>query len=308
MTPALLVQTTFLTLMAMIAFATNAILCRWALESGWIDPVSFTSLRLASGAFTLFVVMGWMSWRIRRLDRKKEPADRVVDNSKGSWKAAFILFIYAITFSYGYVEISTGTGALLLAGIVQLTMIAYAVRQGDKLHFTEWIGAALALLGLLYLAYPTLTTPSWWALVMVVISAYTWALYSLNGQHSLSPLRDTAYNFYRTLPMVALASIISLLFIDHILLTPTGVTMAILSGGVTSALGYILWYSALPRISASLASASQLLVPLLAAFGAIWLIDEPITLRFVVAAILMIGGLGLVLIGRNQHRKAALKT
>ena len=308
MTPTLLAQTTLFTLLAMIAFATNAILCRWALDGGWIDPVSFTNLRLASGAVMLFMVMSWMGWQQTRHQRKTDkPKTALNTDSKGSWKAAFILFVYAITFSYGYVEISTATGALLLAAVVQLTMIGYALRSGDKLHGAEWFGAALALIGLLYLVYPKLTTPSWWGLLMVVISAYTWALYSLNGRRSLSPLRDTAYNFYRTLPMVALASLMSLMFIEQIHLTATGIGMAIFSGGITSSLGYILWYKALPRISSSLASAAQLLVPLLAAFGATWLIDEPITLRFVIAATLMIGGLGLVLAGRNQHRKAALK-
>jgi drug/metabolite transporter (DMT)-like permease len=309
MTPALFAQTTLLTLLAMIAFASNAVLCRWALDGGWIDPVSFMSLRLSSGAAMLFVVMSWMGWQQARNRRKTNDQLAAVNTaSKGSWKAAFILFIYAITFSYGYVEISTATGSLLLASVVQFTMIGYALRNGEKLHGAEWIGAALALIGLLYLVYPKLTTPSWWGLVMVVISAYTWALYSLNGRRSLSPLRDTAYNFYRTLPMVVVASLLSLVFIEQVHLTTKGIGIAIFSGGITTSLGYILWYKALPRISSSLASASQLLVPLLAAFGATLFIDEPITLRFIIAAALMMAGLGMVLLGRNQHRKAALHT
>lgn len=304
MTPALFAQTALFTLLAMIAFAANAVICRWALDGGWIDPVSFTSLRLGSGAAMLFIVMSLFAWKGSR-NKASNLDDTHV--SKGSWRAAFILFVYALTFSYGYVAISTATGALILAGVVQLTMIGYALRNGDKLHGAEWVGVALALLGLLYLMYPKLTTPSWWGLVMVVISAYTWALYSLNGRQSLAPLKDTAYNFYRTLPMIAIASLVSLLFVDMVHLTPFGVGMAIFSGGATSGLGYILWYKALPRISSSLASAAQLLVPLFAAIGATLLISEPITLRLTIAAILMLGGLGLVLIGRNQHRKAALK-
>lgn len=304
MTPALLLQTALLTLFAMIAFAANAVICRWALDGGWIDPVSFTSLRLGSGAVMLFIVMTLFAWKNSQ-NKTNQPIETNI--SKGSWKAAFILFIYALTFSYGYVAISTATGALILAGVVQLTMIGYALKNGDKLHGAEWVGVALALLGLLYLMYPKLTTPSWWGLVMVVISAYTWALYSLKGRQSLAPLKDTAYNFYRTLPMIAIASGISLLFIDVVHLTPFGVGMAIFSGGVTSGLGYILWYKALPRISSSLASAAQLLVPLFAAIGATLLISEPITLRLTLAAIMMLGGLGLVLIGRNQHRRAGIK-
>ncbi|QBZ83092.1 EamA family transporter [Hydrogenovibrio crunogenus] len=304
MTPALLIQTALLTLFAMIAFAANAVICRWALDGGWIDPVSFTSLRLGSGAVMLFIVMTLFAWKNSQ-NKTNQPIEKNI--SRGSWKAAFILFVYALTFSYGYVAISTATGALILAGVVQLTMIGYALKNGDKLHGAEWVGVALALLGLLYLMYPKLTTPSWWGLVMVIISAYTWALYSLKGRQSLAPLKDTAYNFYRTLPMIAIASGISLLFIDVVHLTPFGVGMAIFSGGVTSGLGYILWYKALPRISSSLASAAQLLVPLFAAIGATLLISEPITLRLTLAAIMMLGGLGLVLIGRNQHRKAAIK-
>ncbi|MBD3611298.1 MAG: DMT family transporter [Hydrogenovibrio crunogenus] len=304
MSPALLVQTALFTLFAMIAFAANAVICRWALDGGWIDPVSFTSLRLGSGAASLFIVMTLFAWKGSQ--NKIRPSSET-NVSKGSWKAAFILFVYALTFSYGYVAISTATGALILAGVVQLTMIGYALKNGDKLHGAEWVGVALALMGLLYLMYPKLTTPSWWGLVMVIISAYTWALYSLNGRHSLAPLKDTAYNFYRTLPMIAIASGISLLFVDVVHLTPFGVGMAIFSGGVTSGLGYILWYKALPRISSSLASAAQLLVPLFAAIGATLLISEPITLRLTLAAIMMLGGLALVIIGRNQHRKAAIK-
>lgn len=297
MTPILFFQTALLTLAALAAFAANAVICRWALEAGWIDPVSFTSLRLASGAMMLFIFMSLVWWRKRSSTR---PGAETIKVSKGSWKAALILFIYAITFSYGYIEISTATGALLLAAIVQLTMLGYALRAGDRLHGAEWVGVALALIGLLYLVYPKLTTPSWWGLVVICISAYTWALYSLNGRRSKNPLSDTAYNFYRTLPLVALSS---LLFIPFMHLTTEGVLLAVFSGAITSGLGYILWYKALPRISSSLASASQLLVPLMAAFGAAWLIAEPITLHFMLAALLMLGGLGLVLWGRHRHRR-----
>lgn len=307
MTRNLMVQTALLTLLSMIAFAANAVICRWALDHQLIDPVSFTSLRLGSAAFSLFLIMTGYRW----YQSKKRAEASITKSSEkvshGSWYAAIILFIYAITFSYGYVAISTATGALILASIVQLTMLGYAVRQGDKLHKAEWVGVALALIGLLYLVYPKLTTPSWWGLVMVAISAYTWALYTLNGRQSLNPLADTASNFYRTLPMIAIASLLALMFTEQVLLTPKGVLLAIISGGGTTGLGYILWYSALPRISSSLASATQLLVPLLAAFGAAWIIAEPITLHFMLAATAMIGGLALVLHGRNQHRKAALK-
>lgn len=297
MSPVLFLQTAFLTLAALVAFAANAVICRWALEAGWIDPVSFTSLRLASGAMMLWLVMSLVWWRKRSTTR---PGGEANQASKGSWKAAVILFIYAITFSYGYIEISTATGALLLAAIVQLTMIGYALRAGDRLHGAEWVGVALALIGLLYLVYPKLTTPSWWGLVVMCISAYTWALYSLNGRRSKNPLSDTAYNFYRTLPLVAVSS---LLFIPFMHLTTEGIMLAVFSGAITSGLGYILWYKALPSISSSLASASQLLVPLMAAFGAAWLIAEPVTLHFMLAALLMLGGLGLVLWGRHRHRR-----
>lgn len=297
MTPALFLQTALLTLAALVAFAANAIICRWALDAGLIDPVSFTSLRLASGAMMLFIVMSLVWWRKRQITR---PGAESVKVSKGSWKAAIILFIYAITFSYGYIEISTATGALLLAAIVQLTMIGFALRAGDRLHGAEWIGVGLALIGLLYLVFPKLTTPSWWGLVVISVSAFTWALYTLNGRRSQNPLSDTAYNFYRTLPLVALSS---LLFIPFMHLTTEGILLAVFSGAITSGLGYILWYKALPRISSSLASASQLLVPLMAAFGAAWLISEPITLHFILAATLMLGGLGLVLWGRHRHRR-----
>ena len=297
-----LLQTTLYTLIAILAFSANAIICRWTLDSGLIDPVSFTSFRLGAGAMMLFIVMTLSAGQQANKTRIKSTT---IPSQKGDWKASLYLFTYALTFSYGYVALSTATGALILAAVVQLTMIAYALRNGDRLHGTEWLGLILALIGLVYLMYPKLTSPSWWGLVMVIISAYAWAMYSLNGRHSLNPMTDTAYNFYRTLPMILLLIAVSLAFTDVINLTPIGVAMAILSGGVTSGLGYIIWYKALPRLSSSLASACQLLVPLFAAFGASWLIDESITLHFLLAAAMMLGGLALVLIGRNQHRKKA---
>lgn len=286
----------------MLGFSANAIICRWTLDNGYIDPVSFTSFRLGAGAVMLFIVMALSS---RQQASKRQIKSTTIPAQKGDWKTSIYLFIYAITFSYGYVAISTATGALILAGIVQLTMIGYALRNGERLHRAEWLGLILALIGLVYLMYPKLTSPSWWGLVMVIISAYTWAIYSLNGRHSLDPITDTAYNFYRTLPMIILLMAATLVLTDVVNLTLTGVAMAVLSGSVTSGLGYIIWYKALPRLSSSLASACQLLVPLFAAFGAHWLIDESITLHFIIAATMMLGGLALVLIGRNQHRKKA---
>jgi len=301
-----LIQSAIFTLLSILSFSANAVICRWALDHQLIDPMSFTSLRLGSAALVLFVVMMWFSLRKAKA-QKLDVNQPIKPISKGSWKAAIILFVYTITFSYGYVSISTATGALLLAGVVQFTILGYAVRNGEKLHRAEWVGVALALIGLLYLVYPKLTTPSWWGLVLMTISSYAWGLYTINGRKSLNPLSDSAFNFYRTLPMVAIASMVILSFTEHAFITPQGFLLGVISGGITTGLGYILWYTALPKISSSMASASQLLVPLFAAFGAMWLIGEPINLTFMIAASLMLGGLGLVVHGRNQHRKATLK-
>ena len=306
MTRQSLIQVSLFTFLSIAAFSANAVICRWALDHQLIDPMSFTSLRLGSAAVVLFAVMAW--FHLGKAKQSQPLATSEQPISRGSWRAAMVLFVYAITFSYGYVAISTATGALLLAGVVQLTILSYAVRNGEKLHLAEWIGVAVALVGLLYLVYPKLSTPSWWGLVMMTISSYAWGLYTINGRKSLNPLSDTAFNFYRTLPMIAVASLLGLWLTEDTYLTQQGIMLAVMSGGVTTGLGYILWYSALPKLSSSMASGSQLLVPLMAAFGATWLIDEPITLTFVISAILMLGGLGLVLHGRNQHRKTNLKT
>lgn len=304
----LMLQTALFTFLSMTAFAANAVICRWALDHGLIDPVSFTSLRLGSAALALFVVMTLLNWHKAKKTPKQTRPPASAKISHGSWSAAIFLFLYALTFSYGYVAISTATGALVLATVVQFTMIGYALKKGDKLHQAEWLGVALAFVGLVYLVYPKLTTPSWWALLMVVASAYSWGLYTLHGQKSANPMSDTAFNFYRTLPMVAVASLLGwLLMADDIFISTKGFWLAVMSGAATTGLGYIIWYAALPRLSASLASASQLVVPLMAAFGAAWLIDEPITLRFMLAAAVMIAGLSLVMHGRNQHRKHLLK-
>ncbi len=294
-----LLQTTLYTLIAILAFTANAIICRWTLDSGLIDPVSFSSLRLGAGAVMLFIVMALSA---KQQASKTQIKSTKLSSQKGDWKTSGYLFIYALTFSYGYVAISTATGALILAGVVQLTMIGHALRNGDRLHGAEWLGLILALIGLVYLMYPKLTSPSWWGLVMMILSAYTWAIYCLNGRHSLNPVTETAYNFYRTLPMILVLMVVSFAFTNVINFTPLGITMALFSGGVTSGLAYIIWYKALPRLASSLASACQLLVPLFAAFGASWFIGEPITLHFLLAATMMLGGLALVLIGRNQHR------
>lgn len=261
----------------MIAFASNSLLNRLALGQKAIDAVSYTTIRLVTGAVTL--------WIIAFLQRKN-PGPIV----RGNWISAFMLFLYAITFSFAYLSLSAGTGALILFGSVQVTMILAALRSGERPHFLEWLGVLLALGGLVYLVLPGLAAPSLLSSALMISAGIAWGIYSLRGRGVESPLANTAGNFLYALPFIALVRLVTL---NNMQLSPYGVLLAACSGAIASGLGYVIWYAALRGLTATRATIVQLSVPVLAGWGGVIFLAEQLSLRLVIAGVLILGGIGM---------------
>lgn len=284
--PVATLRTWLLTAVAMVAFAANSLLCRLALQGASIDAASFSSIRLAAGALTLAVLV--------RL--KAGPATRA-----GDWLAAAMLFAYVAFFSFAYLSLSAGTGALILFGAVQLTMFSAGLRAGETFRPMAWLGFVLALGGLVLLVSPGLTAPSPMGATLMATAGVAWGLYTLRGRGVADPLASTAGNFLRATPM-ALA--LSLLLLPRAQLGPTGVALAIASGALTSGVGYVIWYAALRGLSALRAATVQLSVPPIAALGGALLLAEAITPRLLVASVTILGGVVLALTSRAHAQPA----
>ena len=265
-----------LTLLAMIAFAGNSLICRLALTQTTIDAASFTFIRILSGAVALSLVV-----TIRERTSPKA----------GSWASALALFVYAAAFSFAYLSLSAGTGALLLFGAVQATMILWGVRKGERMRTRQWLGLALAVGGLVALLFPGLSAPPINGALLMLCAGIAWGFYSLRGKGAGNPVTTTAGNFLRA---VVFATVLSIALLPWARLDRAGVGYAVLSGAIASGVGYVIWYSALPRLKAASAATVQLSVPVLAAAGGILFLGESITLRFCLASIAVLGGIALV--------------
>ncbi len=268
-----------LTGLAMLAFAGNSLLCRVALAETAIDAASFTSIRLASGALAL--------WLIVRL--------RGAATGGGNWLSALALFAYAAGFSYAYLSLSAATGALLLFGAVQATMIGYGLWAGERLKPGQSVGMLLAGGGLLGLLLPGLSAPPLGGAVLMLAAGVAWGVYSLRGRGGGDPTAVTAGNFLRALPF---AAALSLLALPAARLDPAGVGYALASGALASGVGYAIWYTALPGLRATSAASVQLSVPVIAALGGVALLGEALSLRLVLASVAILGGVALVILGR----------
>jgi drug/metabolite transporter (DMT)-like permease len=270
-----------LTALAMIAFAGNSLLCRLALKQTAIDAASFTLIRIVAGALCLGIIV-----QIRKGTLRND----------GSWPSALALFGYAALFSFAYLRLTAGTGALLLFGAVQATMIVWALRKGERLRLGQTAGLFLALAGLVALVFPGLTAPPLGAAVLMLGAGIAWGIYSLRGRSAGDPLRATAGNFLRAVP---LAVVLSLVVLRSANFDRAGILYAMASGALASGIGYAIWYTALPALKASGAATVQLSVPVLAAAGGIAFLGEPITLRFALASIAVLGGIALVIFERR---------
>lgn len=269
----------FLTGVAMLAFAGNSILCRLALRDGAIDPASFTSVRLVSGAVALMVIL----WITRRGDTPR---------AHGSWLSACMLFFYAICFSYAYITLSAGAGALILFGFVQGTMIAIGIWSGDRPTTPEWLGWSLAFAGLVWLVLPGVEAPPWSGASLMAVAGIAWGVYSIRGRTESDALASTASNFMLTIPMVAVLTLVTFTGAD---ISTHGITLAIVSGAITSGIGYVIWYAALEYLSAIQAALVQLSVPAIATAGGVVLLLEPLSLRLLIASALVLGGISIAL-------------
>jgi drug/metabolite transporter (DMT)-like permease len=272
------------TALAMVAFAGNSLLCRQALKHTTIDAATFTFVRILSGAVCLCLIV-----QLRKGAR----------GTAGSWASALALFGYAALFSFAYLRLTAGTGALLLFGAVQATMIFWALRKGERLRGLQIAGLFLAIVGLVTLLLPGLEAPPFAAASLMLGAGIAWGIYSLRGKGGGDPLRATAGNFLRAVPMAALLSAVAFRSANY---DGAGICYAIISGALASGVGYAIWYSALPALKASAAATVQLSVPVLAAAGGIVFLGEEITLRFALASIAVLGGIALVIVERRAAR------
>lgn len=277
-------RTIVLTLSSLVAFAANSVLCRKALGAGTIDAASFATVRLVSGAVVL--------WLLTSIFMPRRGPGR-----RGTWLSAFMLFLYAVTFSYAYINLSAGTGALILFCSVQVTMILYGLWTGERPHLLQWSGLFIAFGGLVYLVLPGIAAPSLTGSLLMAVAGIGWGIYSLRGRGAKDPALMTADNFMRTVPFVIAVSFV---MISQMHVSPKGLLLALISGSVASGMGYVSWYAALQGLTATRAATVQLSVPIIAAFGGVVFLSEAISMRLVTASLLIIGGVGLTVLGKER--------
>ncbi len=278
--PATSLRTALLISLAMLAFASNSLLCRIALRDTAIDAATFTAIRLASGALILAIILR---------SRGVRPS------TGGSWPMAAMLSAYAAFFSFAYRDLTAATGAVLLFGAIQLTMMGYGLWTGERLRGLSLVGLAITLAGLVGLLLPGLAAPPPLAALLMLGAGVAWGVYSLLGRGAGEPIAATGGNFLRSVPFAAL---LALSAAGRETADLTGTLYAVLSGAVTSGLGYVLWYAALPALRATSAATIQLSVPAIAAIGGVVLLAEPITMRLLLASVAILGGIALTI-----HRK-----
>lgn len=279
-------RTIALTLLAMTAFAGNSLLCRAALKHTSIDAATFTAIRLVSGAAML-----WLVAHMRSGTRR----------GAGNWLSAFALFAYAAGFSFAYMSLPAATGALLLFGAVQATMIGHGMWAGERLRSVQLVGLMLAFGGLVGLLLPGLTAPPLFGSILMLGAGVAWGIYSLRGKAAGDPTRVTAGNFLRAVPIAAALSVVML---HGFSVDIGGLGYAVLSGALASGMGYAIWYTALPALKATSAATVQLSVPVIAATGGVVFLGEPISLRLALASVAVLGGIALVILERRNVNAA----
>lgn len=282
-----------LTSLALVAFAANSILARAALTETGIDPVTFTAIRIVSGALML-----WLIVRLRP----------VLAEGRGNWASALALFGYAIAFSVAYLSLSAATGALLLFGAVQVTMVSWNLVTGNRLTPRQWTGFALALAGLVWLLLPGLAAPPLIPALLMIAAGVAWGIYTLRAKGAGDPIRVTASNFMlASIPaivvVIAVAVVVAikgpLAAVSGASIDPPGIMLAVASGALASGLGYVVWYAALKNIQTSTAAVAQLSVPVITAIAGVGLLAEPLSLRLVLAGAAVLGGIALVVVKRS---------
>ena len=265
---------------SLLFLSANSILARMALFTQNIDAFSFTFLRIFSGASLLLIIYFYKN-RTLKFDMKK------------NWLSSFMLFLYAICFSYSYINMFAGIGTLILFAVVQLSMILIAIFYKEKLTVNKIVGISLAFVGLIYLLYPKEDfSISFFHTFLMIISGIAWAIYSVIGKSSTNALLNTTDNFFKAFIFVV---IFMIFFIDSFKLDFYTSVLAIFSGAITSALGYLIWYEVLPKIEILTASILQLIVPIIAIFLSVILLDEALSFELVVSTFLILLGIFIAL-------------
>jgi drug/metabolite transporter (DMT)-like permease len=281
-------KTVALTLLALVAFASNSLLTRLALGTHQIDAAGFTAIRLVAGAVMLvaLVVTQTKSWSAMRGTGVAGP---------------LALFAYAAPFSFAYLRIGAAVGALVLFGVVQLTMIGYGIARGERPSAVMWLGLVLAAVGLALLTVPSVTRPDPLGVLLMAIAGVAWAVYTLVGRGTSDPIAANARSFLWSAPLAI--ALVVLVIGTHADAPPSarGIVLALVSGAITSGLGYAIWYRALPSLTVTQAAVAQLSVPVIAALGAVVVLGEAVSSRLVVAGTLVLSGVGLVLSARARQ-------
>jgi drug/metabolite transporter (DMT)-like permease len=281
-----IIRLPILVLLTLVSFAGNSLLCRLALRTNSIDPGFFTLLRVLSGVIVLSLIM---AIRYRKFEMG------------GTWKSGIALFVYAIGFSWAYVHLSAATGALILFGCVQVTMILSGYLKGERLNTLQIFGFLTAISGFIFLLFPGISAPAPLSAALMALAGFAWGVYSLIGRTSSVPIIDTAGNFMRALPFCL---VIGLVHFGSWHSTGDGILLAIISGAITSGLGYAIWYQVLPNLSASTAAIIQLSVPMIATAGGFILLDEDFNLRIALSSVLILVGIGLVLVKKIKMMRS----
>lgn len=294
-------KATLYTIIALIAFAANSLFCRMALAEGYIDAWSFTIIRLLGGAVCLMLIMTVHARRLTRQSMANKNLDnRAILKDKGSWLSSISLVIYALCFSLAYVELDTGTGALILFAAVQLTMIGWGIFKKEQLSAFQWAAFVVAVVGFIYLMLPSAAVPSLSGAAIMAISGVAWGVYSIRGQACISPLRATGFNFIRSLVAVPILFLVAISYLENI--SSEGILLAAVSGAITSGIGYSIWYMAMPLLKSTQAAVVQFCVPVMAAIAGVLFLSEQLTLRFVIASAIILGAV-LVFILNKSHPK-----
>jgi drug/metabolite transporter (DMT)-like permease len=285
-------RTVVLTIVALLAFAGNSLLCRRALTATAIDPATFTTIRIVSGAVVLLILAVAQGKRRNAVSADDVDAHAPPRLIRGSWPSAAALALYAIGFSLAYVQLTAGTGALLLFGAVQASMISWSLLRGERLAAAQWCGLLIAYGGLIALVLPGLTAPPLAAALLMLTAGAAWAVYTVRGKGAAHPIAVNAGNFGRAVPF---ALVTSAAYVRSTSVDTGGVWLAIASGALTSGLGYAVWYAVLPRLRGTIAATVQLAVPAMTAVGGVVLLGEALSVRLVACAAAILGGVALVL-------------
>lgn len=293
-------RATWYTIIALIAFAANSLFCRMALAAGYIDAWSFTAIRLLSAAVCLGIIMVIYSYNLKR---RPTALNNAILKDKGSWLSSLSLLIYALCFSWAYVQLDTGTGALILFAAVQLTMIGWGIYQKEQLSAVQWTAFVVAVAGFVYLMLPSAAVPSLSGAVIMATSGIAWGIYSIRGKACVSPLRATGFNFIRSLLAVP---ILLLLAISHIKdISIEGLVLASLSGALTSAIGYSIWYMAMPLLKSTQAAVVQFCVPVLATMAGVILLSEQLTMRFIIASTVILAAVLVFIFNKKTVKQSS---